>query len=173
MEIPVEIVLKGKLSEIVAYIKNPQSKKEITNFDYVTNLDAELNLGQQYSANGLVPAVSKNMFGFFPFFKDSSKGEVIFLTGATGFLGVFLLQQILTQENSLKKVICLVRAKTLEEGRKRIENSMKENGIWDQNFSEKIDVVCNSDPGVSGLGNRRIIGTKLWSERHRISVPLY
>ena len=53
----------------------------------------------------------------------SSKGTV-FLTGATGFVGVHILDGLLLNLN-IKKIYCLVRANSTSEGLKRIENSLK------------------------------------------------
>ncbi|KAK4688566.1 hypothetical protein P7C73_g1542, partial [Tremellales sp. Uapishka_1] len=51
-------------------------------------------------------------------------GEVVVVTGATGSLGAHILDQ-LTKEATVRKVICLSRAKSHEESRARIEESLK------------------------------------------------
>src|SRR5262249_19780255 len=43
----------------------------------------------------------------------------VFLTGATGFLGSYLLRELLSRSQA--EVICLVRAANLDEGRRRLE----------------------------------------------------
>ncbi|WP_414588695.1 thioester reductase domain-containing protein [Scytonema sp. PCC 10023] len=60
----------------------------------------------------------------------------IFLTGATGFLGAFLLQELLlkTQAN----VYCLVRSTDLESGKLRIQNNLESYGIWQDDFADRI-----------------------------------
>jgi amino acid adenylation domain-containing protein/thioester reductase-like protein len=63
----------------------------------------------------------------------------IFLTGATGFIGAFLLQELLQQTRS--DIYCLVRASSLAEGQARIQTSLKRYSLWDDNFSNRIKLV--------------------------------
>lgn len=60
----------------------------------------------------------------------------LFLTGATGFLGTFLLYELLRQTRS--DVYCLVRATSLEEGRARIQSSLKRYRLWEESLSTRI-----------------------------------
>jgi amino acid adenylation domain-containing protein/thioester reductase-like protein len=74
----------------------------------------------------------------------------IFLTGATGFVGSFLLYELLQQTQS--NIYCLVRANSLEEGKNRIENSLKSYLLWDNSFSSRITtVVGNLSAPLLGL----------------------
>lgn len=62
----------------------------------------------------------------------ASKKLTVFLTGATGFLGAFILNDLLSRrDNRVQKVICLVRAKNSQEGMKRLEESGQGRGVWD------------------------------------------
>lgn len=57
-------------------------------------------------------------------FIDSPKPpQSIFLTGATGFLGAFLLYELLQQTQA--RIYCLVRASTLEEGADKLAANLK------------------------------------------------
>lgn len=60
----------------------------------------------------------------------------LFLTGATGFLGTFLLYELLRQTRS--DVYCLVRATSLEEGRARIQSSLKRYRLWEESLSSTL-----------------------------------
>lgn len=60
----------------------------------------------------------------------------IFLTGATGFLGSFLLYELLQQTQT--DIYCLVRSKTLESGKKKIQNSLDSYLLWDESFNSRI-----------------------------------
>lgn len=60
----------------------------------------------------------------------------LFLTGATGFLGAFLLEELLRQTRS--DVYCLVRASSLEEGKARLHNTLKRFRLWNEGFSARI-----------------------------------
>lgn len=65
----------------------------------------------------------------------------IFLTGVTGFVGGFLLSELLTQTRA--DVYCLVRsAPDVAEGRRRIEENLKKFSIWDEAFRSRIIPVC-------------------------------
>jgi amino acid adenylation domain-containing protein/thioester reductase-like protein len=60
----------------------------------------------------------------------------IFLTGATGFLGAFLLYELLQQTPA--DIYCLVRAANLESAKNKIKNSLESYLIWHESFSERI-----------------------------------
>ncbi|MEP0858569.1 amino acid adenylation domain-containing protein [Trichocoleus sp. DQ-U1] len=60
----------------------------------------------------------------------------IFLTGATGFLGAFLLSELLQQTQA--DIYCLVRATNAESGKERLQNSLESYSLWDENFSSRI-----------------------------------
>jgi amino acid adenylation domain-containing protein/thioester reductase-like protein len=61
----------------------------------------------------------------------------LFLTGATGFIGAFLLQELLTQQPQAT-IYCLVRAKTIGEASDRLRSVMKGYEIWSESFGERI-----------------------------------
>ncbi|CDL81347.1 non-ribosomal peptide synthetase [Xenorhabdus szentirmaii] len=78
----------------------------------------------------------------------------IFLTGATGFLGSFLLRDLLSIENiqkNIKQVICLVRAKDDGAGLKRIKSALTKYGLWSPIFAERIRAVAG-DLSLPKLG---------------------
>lgn len=61
----------------------------------------------------------------------------IFLTGATGFLGAFLLDELLKQTEA--KVYCLVRrCSDLEEGIKRIKDNLAFYQLWHKSYKTRI-----------------------------------
>ena len=60
----------------------------------------------------------------------------IFLTGATGFLGVFLLYELLRQTSA--DIYCLVRSPNLVEGKRRIQENLEAYSLWDKNLSARI-----------------------------------
>ncbi len=79
----------------------------------------------------------------------------IFFTGATGFLGAFLLVELLRQTSAT--FYCLVRASSLEAGKQRIQQNLKEYGIWRDRYSSRIIPVLG-DLEQPQLG----ISTELW-----------
>ncbi|NDJ19166.1 amino acid adenylation domain-containing protein [Myxacorys almedinensis] len=62
--------------------------------------------------------------------------QAIFLTGATGFLGAFLLQELL--EQTLGKVYCLVRASTEEEGMQKIAQNLARYRLNHPEYASRI-----------------------------------
>jgi L-aminoadipate-semialdehyde dehydrogenase len=71
----------------------------------------------------------------------STKPLTVFLTGATGFLGAFVLKDLMSRR--VKKVICLVRAKTTEQALGRLRESGEGRGVWDEDWitSGKVEAV--------------------------------
>lgn len=65
-----------------------------------------------------------------------SEPTSILLTGATGFLGAFLLYELLQQTPA--DIYCLVRATNLESAKNKIQNSLESYLIWHESFSERI-----------------------------------
>lgn len=57
-------------------------------------------------------------------------GAVVFLTGATGFLGTQLLRQLLAN-TQIKQVVVLVRAPTIERGLERLKRAATIAGWWE------------------------------------------
>ena len=55
----------------------------------------------------------------------------IFLTGATGFLGAFLLYELLQQTTA--NIYCLVR-----QGKKQLQTNLESYLLWDESFSDRI-----------------------------------
>lgn len=64
----------------------------------------------------------------------------VFLTGASGFLGVFLLKELL--EQSRVTVYCLVRAATYSQGFEKIKQSLDNYGLWVNDYGSRIHPVC-------------------------------
>jgi nonribosomal peptide synthetase DhbF len=63
----------------------------------------------------------------------------ILLTGASGFLGCFLLVELLNRTQAT--VYCLVRSSTREEGMARIVAKLKSYGLWQETFLSRIVAV--------------------------------
>ncbi|WWD02018.1 L-aminoadipate-semialdehyde dehydrogenase [Kwoniella europaea PYCC6329] len=71
----------------------------------------------------------------------NEKKITVFLTGATGYLGAFILKDLLSRR--VAKVICLVRAKSAEQGLQRLRDSGEGRGVWDENWVKegKVEAV--------------------------------
>ena len=66
--------------------------------------------------------------------------RVIFLTGATGFVGAFLLHELLSRTSA--EVRCLVRAATPEEGGGRLRRRLEGLQLWEGAFEARIVPVA-------------------------------
>ncbi|RPI75919.1 MAG: amino acid adenylation domain-containing protein, partial [Desulfobacteraceae bacterium] len=62
--------------------------------------------------------------------------EYILLTGGTGFLGAFLLEELLQQTKA--QIYCLVRAADEEQGKQKIKKQMKSFLLWQEEFDSRI-----------------------------------
>ncbi|MBW4661162.1 MAG: thioester reductase domain-containing protein [Drouetiella hepatica Uher 2000/2452] len=62
--------------------------------------------------------------------------KAIFLTGSTGFLGAFLLADLLRQTQAT--CYCLVRAADIIQGIARIQQNLGNYGLWDEKFQTRI-----------------------------------
>jgi amino acid adenylation domain-containing protein/thioester reductase-like protein len=81
----------------------------------------------------------------------------VLLTGPTGFLGAYLLRELIQRTDA--QILCLVRvpghtsgtARGEIEGRRRIEENLRSYGIWDDAFTHRIELVIG-DLGEPRLG---------------------
>jgi len=64
--------------------------------------------------------------------------EAVFLTGATGFVGAFLLHQLL---KSNVAVHCLVRARDAGDARTRLEQALDVYGLWNADHAHLLEPV--------------------------------
>ncbi|KAK7683543.1 hypothetical protein QCA50_013378 [Cerrena zonata] len=60
----------------------------------------------------------------------------VFLTGATGFLGAFILRDLLQRTEKVKKVICLIRARNSDQALERLRDGASGRGVWDEKWVE-------------------------------------
>ena len=79
----------------------------------------------------------------------------VLVTGATGFVGRFLLRELLGRDPRLT-VHCVVRGGTAEEGLERVRASMEHAETWDETFAPRLRVHVGdvSEPRL-GLGEPR------------------
>lgn len=77
----------------------------------------------------------------------------VFLTGATGFLGAFVLKDLLSREERVKKVICLVRGSDQEKALARLREGSTDRGVWDEKWvQERRLEVVTGDLGLDSFG---------------------
>lgn len=79
--------------------------------------------------------LDSTMFSNIKYFKLGETNQ-IFLTGSTGFVGVYVLNELLKKTKS--NIYCLVRCTDLQAGKNRIKEKMKKYLLWDENKSSRI-----------------------------------
>jgi len=88
-----------------------------------------------------------------------NKDHAVFLTGTTGFLGAFLIRELLSSKAPNVKIYAHVRADTLEKGMSRIKKSCQAYSVWEQDWEHRI-VPITGDLAKPKLG----IDEKTWTE---------
>ncbi|GAB3135933.1 hypothetical protein GCM10027289_30540 [Tsukamurella serpentis] len=71
--------------------------------------------------------------------RSTANATNLLVTGATGFVGAFLLAELLTTSDATMH--CLVRAGTVDEGAARLRSALEGYGIWDGSFADRIVAV--------------------------------
>ncbi|KIX97119.1 uncharacterized protein Z520_07233 [Fonsecaea multimorphosa CBS 102226] len=83
---------------------------------------------------------------------DVPSAPVVFLTGATGFLGSFILKDLLDRKNpQVQKVFVLVRSKDEATALCRIKTTCQAYGVWDDSWQSRIQCVTG-ELGPTQLG---------------------
>jgi amino acid adenylation domain-containing protein/thioester reductase-like protein len=73
----------------------------------------------------------------------------ILLTGSTGFVGRFLLAELLRTTSAL--VYCLVRARSTQEALSRVRSTLMRWDLWVESYASRI-IPIQGDVGVTNLG---------------------
>lgn len=63
------------------------------------------------------------------------------LTGATGFLGAFILEKILGYDNT-HKVFCIVRAKDNQNAFDRVKKAAVDHLVWEDSWQDRVEAIC-------------------------------
>ncbi|KAH8926506.1 large subunit of L-aminoadipate-semialdehyde dehydrogenase, partial [Atractiella rhizophila] len=122
--------------------------------DAVAKISTDIS-SRQY-AEDEVQLLKKLRPSYDPPLYHSDGKRVIFLTGATGFLGSFILKDLLQRDN-VAKVICLVRAKDDATARSRLKENSEGRGVWNESWVEqgRLEVVAgNLETDRFGLDKR-------------------
>ncbi|MDZ8263386.1 non-ribosomal peptide synthetase [Nostoc sp. ChiQUE01b] len=123
VELPVRYIFEQQTIEGLSQIIDKLHQKGTAVLDTVVNLKAEAVLDPNIYPQGILD-------------RDITQPNHIFLTGATGFLGAFLIHELLQQTQA--KIYCLVRAKNETEGFKRLQKTLEKYLIWDAKQSSRI-----------------------------------
>ncbi len=87
-------------------------------------------------------------------YKHVKEPKHIFLTGATGFVGAFLLHDLLKATSA--QVHCLLRADDVEQGKLRLKRNLDSYLLWDESFASRIKPILGdlSEPQL-GLSDEQ------------------
>lgn len=93
----------------------------------------------------------------------------VFLTGATGFLGAYVLKDLLARQNPSVKVIALVRAKSDEQAFERVKATCQAYGSWSDDWTSRLECVRGN------LGDERLgLSQEKWDElANRVDVVIH
>ena len=120
-----EVNLQEMARTLASHFTQPQSQTAIT-FD---QLHSEVVLPEEIGKHGL-PSVSVEEFSH------------VFLTGATGFVGAFLLAELLAQTHA--NIYCLVRASNESHGLQRLQDNLQSYRLWDKSYRSRIIPVVGN-----------------------------
>jgi len=89
-----------------------------------------------------------------PFSENWINPKSILLTGATGFLGAYLLDELL--EKTTADIYCLVRSSHKEAGKERLKKNLEFYCLWKSRFSDRIiPVVGDLSQPMLGCSQER------------------
>ncbi|KAF9069460.1 hypothetical protein BDP27DRAFT_1325376 [Rhodocollybia butyracea] len=106
---------------------------------------------------------------------STTSGLHVFLTGATGFLGAFILQQLLSlphqSSSSVAHVTCLVRASSATSAQDRLRESCASRGVWSESWisSNRLTVV----PGDLGLPHYGVTPSEWEALQSNVDVVIH
>lgn len=128
----IDVAIKGEGEVVYAsrgtFIQSGQLSQE--------KLAAEAQLASDISAGDLV-------------YQHTDEPKHLFLTGATGFVGAFLLHDLLRMTSA--DVYCLLRADDVAMGIQRLKKNLNKYLLWDDAFSTRIKPILG-DLGEPRLG---------------------
>ncbi|MEH2149873.1 non-ribosomal peptide synthase/polyketide synthase [Nostoc sp.] len=131
------------IAELAQTIESTPGTDSTVNANEITslNLQAEVVLDETIKPLNLV-------------YQPVSEPKAILLTGATGFVGAFLLAELLQQTQA--DIYCLVRAANLSAGKQRLQETLKAYLLWEESFSERIiPVLGDLSQPLLGLGDEQ------------------
>jgi len=123
---------------------------ELDEVDYAADLSTLDNMVKSETAKNALP----------PFTFDLHRKDtpIFFLTGATGFLGAFILESLLLKFPKCT-VYCLVRSKSVEDAMKRLQHNCEAHGVWRSDWIDRV-IAVSGDLALDRFG----INEKIWSQ---------
>ncbi|QBM87771.1 aminoadipate-semialdehyde dehydrogenase precursor [Metschnikowia aff. pulcherrima] len=145
VDVPLGVIFKNPTLEAFAKEVGLFMKGDVAELADGTNtadVQTEIDTAQSYSDDAKQLATSA-LLEKYPSLEalDFSKPISVFVTGVTGFLGSFILRDLLDCRTAAFKVYAHVRASNKEAGFERIRKTGKTYGIWKDEWASHIEVV--------------------------------
>jgi len=142
-----DIMSHSVVCDLGKYIEKKLQKKDEeegikeNRMDYAADVEV-LDDPNKFTKEGLPPFQ----------FPEKDKNASLFLTGATGFLGTYILATYL-KRNPKAKVYCLVRAKTDEKAFERVKKSGLAYMTWKEDWEKNHNVIAiHGDLSLENFG---------------------
>lgn len=68
----------------------------------------------------------------------------VLLTGATGFLGAFLVRDLLSRKDIQIRIVAHVRADSITRGMQRLKTTCEAYGVWQEEWQSRLEIVTGS-----------------------------
>ncbi|AKQ65468.1 Malonyl CoA-acyl carrier protein transacylase [Myxococcus hansupus] len=135
-DIPLRALLQAPTLEEMARTLDAAKSGALPTHDVTVDMEADAVLAADLSPGHDLP-------------QAEGPARAVLLTGATGFLGAFLLEELFRKTEA--RLYCLVRAKTEREGMLRIRVNLERYGLWRDEIAPRI-VIVQGDIGLPLLG---------------------
>lgn len=112
--------LRARLQQQVGVVRRPKDKPFVPR---ALDLKAEVTLDEDIRPQS--PVTELNV-----------EPKAVFVTGGTGFLGAFLLHDLL--EKTSADVYCLTRADSVEAGHQRLQKNLQRYDLWEDTAAKRI-----------------------------------
>lgn len=133
MDVPLDMVLKTPtISGLCSYISERLSS---TSVSPATPADTHDFLSNE--VNQLASLIQPISLTEVQLETTGAHHRHIFLTGATGFVGVFTLGQLLVRTSPDTKVHCLVRALNPIDAMQRLQHALRVRNLWKDEFESR------------------------------------
>ena len=139
------------------------TKAKSTNSSAETSAAAPSTVDYAADAKKIANEMLLKSYAARPDFATSTDPINVFVTGATGFLGSYILSDLLNRKESNIKVYAHVRASDKDAGMKRLERAGTTYGTWKPEFQAKIEVVLG-DLSTLQFGKSNAEWSKLCQE---------
>lgn len=143
VELPLQTLFDGPTIKDFAQKLASTLQKEVSK---TIDTDQSLNLRGEAVLDHTIDFHGKQI-------RQTTNPTSIFLTGATGFLGAFLLAELLQQTQA--QIYCLIRADTVAKGGEKLKKCLESYLLWNSSFNSRIiPVVGDLSQPLLGLSEK-------------------